>query len=148
MKKQILFISFMLIIFSCNQTPEFNLIELESEKVLKNANRFITEKPITVTANIAKRSTGNKHDFYSEGDYWWQNPNDLEGPYIRKDGLSNPDNFIAHRKSMIRLCNIAGSLASAYKITKDETYVAALIPHLKAWFVNEDTKMNPNLLYA
>ncbi len=148
MKKILFFLGFTTILLSCKQEDKFNLIEVEKERVLKNATQFLAAKPITVTANIAKRSAGNKHDFYSEGDYWWPNPHDLEGAYIRKDGLSNPDNFTAHRKAMIRLCNIAGSLASAYKITKNEKYVEALMPHLKAWFVNEDTKMNPNLLYA
>jgi hypothetical protein len=39
-------------------------------------------------------------------------------------------------------------LASAYKITGDEKYAKQALLHCNAWFVNEDTKMNPNLLYA
>lgn len=148
MKKQILLITLILIVFSCKNNTNFSLISLEKERVIINATKFLNEKPITVSANIAERSAGGLHDFYSEGDYWWPNPNNLEGAYIRKDGLTNPDNFTAHRKSMIRLCKITGSLASAYKITNDEKYSKALIPHLKAWFVNSETKMNPNLLYA
>ncbi|QOD60940.1 alginate lyase family protein [Polaribacter haliotis] len=148
MKKTLFFAVFITILFNCKKENKFNLIEVEKERVLKNAEQYLTSKPITVTANIAERSSGNKHDFYSEGDYWWPNPNDLEGSYIRKDGLTNPDNFTAHRKAMIRLCEIAGSLGSAYIITKDEKYVEALMPHLKAWYVNEETKMNPNLLFA
>ena len=148
MKKHSLYICLMLIMISCKQTSEFDLRRLEKTRVILNADKCLSEKPITVTANIAGRSSGNKHDFYSEGDYWWPNPNDLEGAYIRKDGLTNPDNFTAHRKAMIRLCYISGSLASAYKITENEKYVEALIPHLKAWFINSETKMNPSLLFA
>lgn len=148
MKKFALLISLLFIITNCKKTKEFDLFEVEKERVLKNANSFLNAKPITVTANIAKRSAGNKHDFYSEGDYWWPNPKDLEGAYIRKDGLTNPDNFTAHRKAMIRFCKIAGALASAYKITKHKKYAVALMPHLNAWFVNEATKMNPNLFFA
>lgn len=148
MKKIILIITTLLLFLSCEKEQKFKLLEIEKEQVLKNADRFLAAKQITVTAYIASRSVGNKHDFYSEGDYWWPNLNDLEGAYIRKDGLTNPDNFTAHRKAMIRLCEISGSLASSYIITKDEKYVKALLPHLKAWFIYEETKMNPNLLYA
>lgn len=121
---------------------------LEETRVLRNVKNYLNLKPITVTAHQSDRSVGTKHDFYSEGDYWWPNPDNPEGPYIRKDGLTNPDNFVAHRKAMIRLSQISGSLASAYLVTKDTMYVKQLIPHLKAWFVNPSTMMNPHLLYA
>ncbi len=48
---------------------------------------------------------------------------------------------------MIRLSKIIGALASAYKITGDEKYVKQAVIHLKAWFINSETLMNPNLLY-
>lgn len=148
MNKKIFLFSFILIGFCCKKTNTFNLIDLEKDTILTKATSSLNKNPITVTSYIAERSAGSKHDFYSEGDYWWPNPNDKEGAYIRKDGLSNPGNFIAHRKAMIRLCEISGNLASAYKITKDEKYITALLPHLNAWFVNDSTKMNPSLLYA
>ena len=40
------------------------------------------------------------------------------------------------------------SLASAYLITKNQKYVKQALKHLKAWFVNDSTRMNPTLLYA
>jgi hypothetical protein len=49
---------------------------------------------------------------------------------------------------MIRFNKIIGALASAYKITKDEKYVKQAVLHLKAWFVNPETLINPNLNYA
>ena len=33
------------------------------------------------------------HDYFSEGDYWWPDPKNPGGPYIRRDGFSNPANF-------------------------------------------------------
>jgi hypothetical protein len=44
--------------------------------ILKRANITLNLKPITVTTQTCERSAGGKHDFYSEGDYWWQNPED------------------------------------------------------------------------
>lgn len=146
---KILFLLF-LIASACSKTEtNFDkVLKLEEHRILENVKQYINLEPITVTANSSERSAGTTHDFYSEGDYWWPNPKHPDSAYIRKDGLSNPDNFVAHRKAMIRLSQISGALASAYLVTKKGTYIKDLIPHLKAWFVNEDTKMNPNLLYA
>lgn len=118
------------------------------KQVLEEAEWAMKEMPITVTAETSLRSAGGKHDFYSEGDYWWPNPENPDGPYIQKDGLTNPENFVAHRFAMIRFSKIIGALASAYKITGDEKYVRQAIIHLKAWFVDSATLMNPNLNYA
>lgn len=117
-------------------------------QVIEQAQWALDQNPITVTAAFSKRSAGGKHDFYSEGDYWWPNPANPGGPYIQRDGLSNPDNFSDHRLAMIRFGTIIGSLASAYKITGDEKYARHAAVHLKAWFLDAETKMNPNLNYA
>ena len=61
------------------------------------------EQPQTITAAPAAHSAGGLHDYYSEGDYWWPNPKDPNGPYIRRDGMSNPANFVAHHDLLIRL---------------------------------------------
>jgi hypothetical protein len=108
----------------------------------------LQQEPVTVTTQTSPRSTGGKHDFFSEGDYWWPNPVSVDSPYIQKDGMTNPDNFVAHRHAMIRLSKIVGALASAYKLTGDERYVQHALKHCKAWFVDTATLMNPNLLYA
>jgi len=118
------------------------------KQVIQRANKALKLEPITITAEHCPRSAGGLHDFFSEGDYWWPNPVDTSGPYIQKDGLSNPDNFTAHRKAMIRFSQIVGSLTSAYIITKNEKYLVQAFKHLKAWFIDTATLMNPSLLYA
>ena len=149
----IFFIVFNLVVVAQNiahnsEQEIFNIVDIEKERILKLAESCRALKPINVTDSVCNRSAGNAHDFYSEGDYWWPDPNNPDGPYIRKDGLTNPNNFTAHREAMIRFSEISGALASAYIITKNEVYVEALLPHLKAWFIDEATVMNPNLLYA
>ena len=126
----------------------FDIVEIETPRLLKKADHYLLEPPITVTAEQCERSAGGRHDFYSEGDYWWPDLSNPNGPYIRKDGLSNPDNFVAHRKAMMRLSDIIGTLASLYKMTGESAYAKRAVNHLKAWFVDEDTKMNPSLLYG
>ncbi|WP_426328660.1 alginate lyase family protein [Pedobacter sp. R-06] len=118
------------------------------KQILQEAKWALAQVPITVTAQNSPRSAGGKHDYFSEGDYWWPDPTNPKAPYIQKDGLTNPDNFVAHRHALIRFSKIIGALASAYKITGDEKYVKHALLHLKAWLVNAETLMNPNLLFA
>ena len=141
------------IFFGCQSALSGQALPGKIEKVLKKqivakANEALLQAPVTITAQSSERSAGGVHDFFSEGDYWWPNPADANGPYIQKDGLTNPENFTAHRKAMIRFSQIIGSLASAYLITKNEKYVRHAFTHLNAWFVNDETFMNPSLLYA
>ncbi len=136
-----------------SQTPKPNNVGLAitqtlKKKTLQQAEWAMSQRPVTITAEQCERSAGSIHDFYSEGDYWWPNPDDPNGPYIQRDGQSNPNNFTAHRKAMVRFSQIIGSLASAYLMTKNEKYVKHAFVHLKAWFVEEKTHMNPSLLYA
>jgi hypothetical protein len=133
---------------SAEADRQFDLVEIEKPRILKKAAAYLDEAPLTVTAHRAERSTGGLHDFYSEGDYWWPDPENLDGPYIRRDGMTNPDNFVAHRRAMVRLSEIIGTLTSAYLITGEARYASQALTHLNAWFVNEGTKMNPSLLYG
>jgi hypothetical protein len=118
------------------------------QQIMEEAAWAMQQEPITVTAQTSPRSAGGKHDFFSEGDYWWPNPVSVDSPYIQKDGMTNPDNFVAHRLAMIRFSKIIGALSSAYLLTGDEKYVQQAMKHCKAWFVDTATLMNPNLLYA
>ena len=130
------------------QKRGFELREIERPRILEKAARYLKEEPVTVTASHCERSAGGKHDFFSEGDYWWPDPKNPDGPYIQRDGMSNPDNFVEHRRAMVRLSEICGTLGSAYILTGDDKYARQAVKHLKAWFVDEETKMNPNLLYG
>jgi hypothetical protein len=124
------------------------VIELDSEKVVSEANEYLKEEPITITSFLADRSLGGKHDYYSEVEYWWQNPSDPDGPYIRKVGYTNPNNFTAHRNVLIRFSIQVPALIAAYIFPQDSIYVAHALKHLRAWFISNKTRMNPNLKYA
>jgi len=128
--------------------PAFDIRAIERARILAAADRFLKEPPVTVTASRSPRSAGGPHDFSSEGDYWWPDPKNPGGPYIQRDGMSNPDNFVAHRRAMVRLATIVPTLASAYRLTRDERFAAHAMTHLRAWFLDEATRMSPHLLYA
>jgi hypothetical protein len=48
----------------------------------------------------------------------------------------------------MRLSVQVPALVAAWKLTKDERYAVQAVRHLRAWFVDERTRMNPNLQYA
>jgi hypothetical protein len=150
----VLLVLFLLLAFAgtchvnaADRTP-FNLTEIERPRIMAKAAKYLKEEPVTVTASHCDRSAGGKHDFFSEGDYWWPDPKNPDAPYIQKDGMTNPDNFVAHRHAMVRLSEIVGTMGSAYVLTGEDQYAKHAVKHLKAWFVDEETKMNPNLLYG
>lgn len=116
-------------------------------EIITRGNTALTQAPLTITSFIAERSTGNMHDFYSEGDYWWPNPISPDSAYIRRDGETNPDNFVAHRHAMIRFSTLVGDLTSAWIITGDKRYAVQALEHIHAWFIDPETRMNPNLQY-
>lgn len=128
--------------------PLLDVAAFERARVLRLANGYLTAEPTTITASHSSRSGGGLHDFFSEGDYWWPDPQHPGGPYIRQDGLTNPDNFTAHREAMVRLSLIVPALVAAWKLTGQRRYAERAAAHLRAWFIDPSTSMNPNLEYA
>ncbi len=116
--------------------------------IMQEAAWAMKQQPETVTAAHSQRSAGGRHDFFSEGDYWWPDPKHPDSPYVQRDGHTNPDNFVAHRKAMIRFSRIVGALASAYMLTREQKYADHALLHCKAWFIDTATLMNPHLLFA
>src|SRR5215831_38277 len=127
---------------------DFDVARFDRARVLGAATKYLLEKPITVTSATSDRSAGGKRDFFSEGDYWWPDPNNPGGPYIQRDGMSNPDNFVDHRRYLMRLSVQVPALAAAWKITREQRFAVHAARHLDAWFVDKDTRMNPNLQYS
>ena len=125
-----------------------DLVKFEHAGVLAAAKRYLRERPITITNSSSPRSAGGKHDYFSEADYWWPDPKDPNGPYIQRDGMSNPENFTGHRHALIRLGVQVPTLTAAWVLAQDRSYSDAAVEHLRAWFLNSDTLMNPNLQYA
>ena len=127
---------------------QFDVVQFDRAHVMKAADSCLNDKAVTVTASHSPRSAGGLHDFFSEGDYWWPDPKNPDGPYIQRDGMTNPDNFVEHRKALMRLSVEVPALAAAWKITHERRYADRAALHLRAWFVDDATRMNPNLEYA
>jgi hypothetical protein len=135
-------------VFSEQSKASIDVAAIDRARILSAAKRYLTEVPITIAASSSPRSPAGKHDYFSEGDYWWPDPKNPNGPYVRRDGMSNPENFTGHRHALIRLSIQVPALAAAWLLTRDERYASHALKHLRAWFLDESTLMNPNLEHA
>jgi streptogramin lyase len=117
------------------------------ERDAKTALKF---KPVSVVDKAATPPSGDKHDYMSQAPYFWPNPATSNGlPYIRRDGERNPDiNKISDHANIGRVPETAETLALAFYYTGNETYAAKAAEILRVWFLNPETRMNPNLQYA
>lgn len=122
--------------------------KIDTARILAAADKYLKEIPVTITASTSPRSAGGKHDFFSEGDYWWPDPANPSGSYIQRDGMTNPDNFVDHRRYLMRLSVQVPALVAAWQLTGKWSYAAKAREHLRAWFLDPETRMNPSLLYS
>lgn len=121
----------------------------DREWVLEKAQAALTAPVLHITDIASPRSAGGIHDYYSNGDYWWPNPDTPDGlPYVHRDGQTNPDNFNGHRIIMRQMRTNVVFLASAYELTGEERYAERAVQHLREFFLDEATYMAPHLSYA
>lgn len=94
--------------------------------------------------------SGDKHDYMSLSPYWWPNPDTEDGlPYIRRDGERNPEVYdYPERENTRELGRVVEALGVLYYITGDEKYAQKASEFLKTWFLNPETRMNPNMVFA
>jgi hypothetical protein len=121
---------------------------IERQRVLRGAKMALREPVRTIAGIPAPRSPAGPHDYYSEGDYWWPDPAHPRGPYIRRDGYSNPAKFDGHRDALIAFGRFVPALVAGWSIARDPRYSRCAARHLRAWFVDPETRMNPDLSHA
>ncbi len=123
--------------------PAFN-------QLIKDADKALLFKPVTVMAKTDIPPSGDKHDYMSIAPYWWPNPNTPNGiPYIRRDGEINPE--VKNSPDKLVLPGLSSSiyhLGLAYYFTGKNEYAAHATQLIRVWFLDEKTRMNPNLKYA
>jgi hypothetical protein len=110
---------------------------------------YLKPLPPSVTDKKFTPPGGDKHDYMSIGPYWWPDPNSPNGlPYIVKDGEVNPEREEYDRIPMGNLIERVRNLSLAFYFSEDEKYAEKTIQLLETWFLNPETKMNPNLKFG
>lgn len=121
----------------------------ELRQALENkADTLMQTPPLSVTFHKSPAASGNSHDYFSEGPYWWPDEKNPGGPYIRRDGEFNPDRFNYHAEDMQTLSDAVVSLAQAGLFLDNNAYMQKAVSLAETWFVSETTKMSPHLEYG
>ena len=119
-----------------------------ANKVKDEANAALQQGPWTVVDKKQTPPSGNKHDYMSIGKYWWPDPQNPNGPYIRKDGLTNPNTVTSDKEDMGDMADAVETLALAYYLFGKGKYAQRAVFFLRVWFLNKDTYMSPNMNYG
>ena len=88
------------------------------------------------------------NDYFSEGPYWWPNPQDPNGPYIRKDGVRNGGRFTKNEVALKEMSQAVLALGIGDYFLGNPACAAHANNILATWFVDPKTRMNPNLEYG
>ena len=119
------------------------------DSLRSTADRLLDIEPPSVMQKKMMPPSGNKHDYYSLGIYWWPNPDTEDGlPYIRKDGIRNPEYNNFDGPAIHKMADAVFPLSLAWFYTSDEAYANKAMELLSTWFLNPETKMNPHLEFG
>jgi hypothetical protein len=118
--------------------------------LLKTADKTLKKGPYSVAYKTDIPSSGDKHDYVSLAPYYWPDPNTPDGlPYIRKDGKRNPEvEKYQDRLYLPQMTEDVEVLSLVYFLSDDEKYAEYATKLIRTWFLDKETKMNPNLNYA
>ncbi|TFK28305.1 hypothetical protein FA15DRAFT_678507 [Coprinopsis marcescibilis] len=128
------------------------------------ATKLAADGPWSVTSKDATPPSGTKHDYMSWAPYWWPdcseagNSTALPGTevwtmcrYVRQDGKFNPDirnvNDVGNFQTMTDAV-FYNAMAWALNRSSQTYFSRNAVRFIQAWFLDENTRMNPNLNYA
>ncbi len=123
----------------------------EKIRIIQAAEKALKVADFSVMNKTSVSVSGNKHDYYSLAPYFWPDPKKKDGvPYIRKDGQVNPEarTNATDYEEWGNFIQSVSSLRKGYELTKEKKYAIKQKNLIAIWFLNDETKMNPNLNYA
>jgi hypothetical protein len=115
------------------------------------ARRYVTNT--TVFSVVHKKivaPSNDSHDYMSLARYFWADETVPGGlPFIRIDGHVNPEIKSVPDYTVFReMIKHVQYLSLAYYYFDNETYAERAVSHVRAWFLDKNTRMNPHLQYA
>lgn len=119
--------------------------------LLQRADETLGKPLYTVMSKTLTPDSGDKHDYMSFGPYWWPDPRKEDGlPFINRDGEVNPASRDSRsdRPKLSALTDELEILSMAYYLSEDNKYAERGAALINTWFLDEKTRMNPNLNYG
>jgi hypothetical protein len=107
--------------------------------------RRFKDGPWTVTAERPAGIELDVHEYYSEAPYWWPQSEDPRAPYVRKDGQTNPNRFMANKVALNSMADAVYTLGTAAYLLDDPRYAQRAARIIRTWFLDPKTRMNPTL---
>ncbi|KAM0257242.1 hypothetical protein ACHAQJ_004480 [Trichoderma viride] len=122
----------------------------KSFDVLKRkADDWLTQGPWSVMEKTKAPPSGDMHDYTSQAPYWWPSSTPDGNPYVQRDGERNPEvlNY-TDRVNIEKVLASSSALGLAWFYSGDEAYAKHAADIIRIWFIDPQTRMNPNLNHA
>lgn len=117
-------------------------------KYIEDTN-YLFNLPLESVITKENQLGDSKHDYVSLATYWWPNKETKDGfPYVQHDGYANPEGLKYDKDKLRRLAFLTYHTSILKYLTNDNKYTELMERHLRHFFLNEETKMNPNLNYG
>jgi hypothetical protein len=122
-----------------------------SQRWRQAANAALSRAHRSVIDKLRVPASGDRHDYYSIGPYWWPTQGAANGlPYVRRDGDVNPERSGPEfdHAALQQLSRDVRLLALAYDHLGERAYAERAAALIRMWFIDPATRMNPNFTHA
>ncbi|RPJ50759.1 MAG: alginate lyase [Acidobacteria bacterium] len=123
-------------------------IQALAQIIRRKARSSLRDGPWSVTFHRPEEMAIGRNDFFSEGPYWWPDPKNPTGPYIRRDGERNPNRFTANDEDLGNMSAAVFNLGVGAYFLDDADAARRAAEVVRVWFIDPTTRMNPNLEYG
>lgn len=125
-------------------------------RLVAEAEDGLNQGPWSVMDKTTLAPSGDKRDYWHPAPYWWPNPDTEDGlPYVKRDSVRRPGTELyaegsdQYDRSHLQLMfDHSTRLALAWSLTGRRTFADHAAALIRAWFIDDATRMNPNLNYA
>ncbi|NND70540.1 MAG: alginate lyase family protein, partial [Rhodothermales bacterium] len=120
------------------------------DTLLARAEAFLEAPIVSVMDKEIEPPSGDFHDYITLAPYFWPNPDTPDGlPYIKRDGeLHEPNRSGTDFYTRAQMEEGVITLGVAFYLTDDQKYANGAATRLRTWFLDPETRMNPNLNFA